>query len=131
VLERPSATAHREVAPFTALNRAGTAVHEPIHRFHLELPTDLLGTAPPTILRLGQPSFSKPHGRSTWSKAKSRPARVHELRQQLPGLTRGEGVVESAFGHYAPAVGPLPTRPRSDHNPLTLKEYLIHVVRRV
>ena len=58
-------------------------------------------------------------------------ARVDEVRQQLPGLTRGEGLLESAFGHYAPVLGPPPTRPRSDHNPLNRKEYLIHVVRRV
>jgi ribosomal protection tetracycline resistance protein len=32
-------------------------------------------------------------------------ARVHELQQQVPGLTRGEGVLESTFDHYAPAAG--------------------------
>ena len=29
-------------------------------------------------------------------------ARVHELNQQLPALTRGEGVLESAFDRYQP-----------------------------
>ena len=27
-------------------------------------------------------------------------AQVHELRRQLPGLTRGEGVLESEFSRY-------------------------------
>ena len=58
-------------------------------------------------------------------------ARVHELQQQLPPLTRGEGVLESAFDHYQPALGPTPRRARSDHNPLDRREYLLHVVRRV
>jgi ribosomal protection tetracycline resistance protein len=58
-------------------------------------------------------------------------ARVHELRQLLPALTRGEGLLESAFDRYEPAVGPIPIRPRSDHNPFNREEYLLHVARRV
>ena len=53
------------------------------------------------------------------------------LQQQLPALTRGEGVLESAFDHYRPVRGPAPSRPRTDHNPLDRKEYLLHVQRRV
>ncbi len=34
---------------------------------------------------------------------------VHVLRQQLPALTRGEGVLDSAFDHYQPAHGTIPT----------------------
>lgn len=59
-------------------------------------------------------------------------ARVHELQQRLPGLTRGEGELECAFDHYAPVVGgALPDRPRTDLNPLDRKEYLLNVTRRV
>lgn len=58
-------------------------------------------------------------------------ARVYELQQQLPALTRGEGVLEFAFDRYEPVRGAIPTRPRSDHNPLNRKEYLLHVMRRV
>ena len=58
-------------------------------------------------------------------------ARVHELQQQLPALTRGEGVLESAFDRYQPVRGTIPTRPRTDHNPLDRKEYLLRVTRRV
>jgi ribosomal protection tetracycline resistance protein len=57
-------------------------------------------------------------------------AKVHALRQALPPVTRGEGVLETAFDHYRPVQGPIPTRPRSDHNPLDRKEYLKQVLRR-
>ena len=71
------------------------------------------------------------HG-SSWRLEGDIPAaRVHELQQQLPALTRGEGVLESAFARYQPVRGTIPTRPRSDHNPLNRKEYLLHVLRRV
>jgi ribosomal protection tetracycline resistance protein len=46
-------------------------------------------------------------------------------------LTRGEGVLESAFDHYRVAPCPWPERSRTDHNPLDRREYLLHVQRRV
>jgi ribosomal protection tetracycline resistance protein len=58
-------------------------------------------------------------------------ARVHELQRQLPALTRGEGVLECAFDSYQPVPRTIPIRPRSDHNPLNRKEYLLRVARRV
>ena len=54
-------------------------------------------------------------------------ARVHELRLELPGLTRGEGVLESEFGRYEPVSGTVPTRARSDRNPLDRTQYLASV----
>ncbi len=60
-------------------------------------------------------------------------ARVHELQQQLPVLTHGEGVLETDFDvcRYRPVGGAPPTRPRTDHNPLNRKEYLMRLARRV
>jgi ribosomal protection tetracycline resistance protein len=55
---------------------------------------------------------------------------VHELQRRLPALTRGEGVLESAFDHYAPVRGPAPSRERTGPDPLDRKEYLLRVVRR-
>ena len=54
-------------------------------------------------------------------------ARVHELRLELPGLTRGEGVLECEFGRYEPVNGTVPTRPRSDWNPLDRAQYLASI----
>ena len=60
-------------------------------------------------------------------------ARVHKLRQHLPALTRGEGVLECDFevARYQPVGGKPPIRPRTDHNPLDREEYLLRVARRV
>ena len=58
-------------------------------------------------------------------------ARMHELQLQLRALTRGEGVLEFAFERYEPVRGTIPTRPRTDRNPLNREEYLLHVARRV
>ena len=58
-------------------------------------------------------------------------ARVHELQQQLPSLSRGEGALECVFARYLPVRGPIPTRPRSDFNALNRKEYMLHLARRI
>jgi ribosomal protection tetracycline resistance protein len=58
-------------------------------------------------------------------------ARMHLLQQQLGGATRGEGVLELTFARYEPVSGAIPTRPRSDYNPLNRNEYLLHLARRV
>jgi hypothetical protein len=39
--------------------------------------------------------------------------------------------VSKETGADSPVRGTTPTRPRTDHNPLNRKEYLLHVVRRV
>jgi ribosomal protection tetracycline resistance protein len=115
-----------------ALKQARTTVYEPIHRFHLELPTDLLGPVLPVLARLKAVSQTPElRGASCAVEGEIPAAQVHELQEQLPGLARGEGVLESAFDTYRPVRGPIPTRPRTDHNPINRKEYLLHVLRRV
>jgi ribosomal protection tetracycline resistance protein len=57
--------------------------------------------------------------------------RLGELRQQLPGLTGGEGLLDSAFARYRQLRGEVPVRHRTDHNPLRREEYLLHVQRGV
>ena len=116
----------------SALRQAGTRVYEPIHRFRLEVPTDTVGPLLPVLARLeAVPQTPATRGSSSTLEGEIPAARVHELQQQLPGLTRGEGMLESAFDRYQAVRGAIPTRPRSDHNPLNRKEYLLHVVRRV
>ncbi|WP_326707297.1 translation factor GTPase family protein [Streptomyces cyaneofuscatus] len=115
-----------------ALLRAGTQVYEPMHRFRLELPTDTFGALVPVLARLravpGQPEM---RGALCTLEGELPAARVHELQQLLPGLTRGEGMMESAFDGHRPVTGPVPERPRTDHDPLHRKEYLLRTVRRV
>ena len=115
-----------------ALARAGTRVLEPLHRFRLELPADTIGAVLPVLGRLrAVPRTTTVQGSSGVVEGEVPAARVHELERQLPGPTRGEGVLESAFDRYQPVRGPAPTRARTDHNPLDRKEYLLAVLRRV
>ncbi|MCF3130069.1 elongation factor G [Streptomyces olivochromogenes] len=116
-----------------ALRRAGTRVYEPMHRFRLQAPADTLGALLPVLARLGAvPQTTATHGAAAVLEGAVPAARVHELEQRLPGLTRGEGELESAFDHYAPVTrGAVPRRPRTDHNPLNRKEYLLNVTKRV
>jgi ribosomal protection tetracycline resistance protein len=116
-----------------ALRRAGTRVHEPLHRFRLEAPVDTLGALLPVLAALGAvPRTTATRGDTGVLEGTVPAARVHELEQRLPGLTRGEGELESAFEEYAPVThGTVPCRPRTDHNPLNRKEYLLNVTRRV
>ena len=131
----PDSTAadFRKLTPLvvmSALKRAGTVVCEPIHRFHLEFPVDTLGAILPALSRL-HALPEAPEVRGTWATLEGDvPAsRMNELQQQLRGLTRGEGVLELVFDRYEPVREPIPTRPRTDDNPLDRREYLVRVMR--
>ncbi|ARX86367.1 GTP-binding protein [Streptomyces alboflavus] len=124
----------RQLTPLVlmdALRRAGTRVHEPMHRFRLTAPADVFGTLLPALGRLrAVPHAPTAEGSVYIIDGVIPAARVHGLEQALPGLTRGEGELESAFDHYAPVTGTPPARPRTDHNPLDRKEYVQRVTRR-
>ncbi|MFH8988607.1 GTP-binding protein [Streptomyces sp. NPDC017940] len=124
----------RQLTPLVlmdALRRAGTRVHEPMHRFRLTVPADVFGTLLPALGRLrAVPHTPTAHGSTYVVEGVVPAARVHGLEQALPGLTRGEGELEAAFDHYAPVHGTPPGRPRTDHNPLDWKEYVQRVTRR-
>jgi ribosomal protection tetracycline resistance protein len=116
----------------TALKEAGTKVCQPIHRFHLELPADALGPVLPVIARMhGVPETPAISGSWCSLEGEIPAAEVHELRKRLPALTRGEGVLESAFDSYREVIGEPPVRPRTDHNPLDREDYLLRVAQRV
>ncbi|MFG1876465.1 GTP-binding protein [Sphaerisporangium sp. NPDC049003] len=115
-----------------ALKRAGTTVHEPMHRLSLEIPADTFGSVLPFLVRLrAVPRTPATRDATCLIDGEIPAASVHELEQWLPGLTRGEGVLECAFDHYEPVRGTPPSRPRSDHDPLHREEYLLRVQRRV
>lgn len=98
----------------------------------VEVPADVLAAALSVLARLdalpGQPVLE---GASYAVEGEIAAARVHELQQLLPGLTHGEGALETSFAGYRAVAGEPPTRRRSDDNPLNRKEYLLHVQRRV
>jgi ribosomal protection tetracycline resistance protein len=111
-----------------ALREAGTTVFEPMHRFHLDLPTDTVSDLLPVLARLRGVPLASGEGTLDGILPASN---VYSLQQVLPARTRGEGVLESAFDHYAPVRGRPPERERLDHNPLNRREYLLRVQRRV
>jgi ribosomal protection tetracycline resistance protein len=115
-----------------ALRQAGTVVCEPIHRFRLDAPADSLGAVLAVLARLGAvPGPPVPRGPAYLLEGEVPAARLHELQQRLSAPTSGEGGLETEFDRYQPVRGPVPVRPRTDHNPLDRKEYLLHTQRRV
>ena len=119
----------RQLTPLVlmaALAQAGTRVHEPVHSFRLEVPADVCGPVLPVLGRL----------RATWRppvlkglvcllEGEIPAGEVSGLERSLPGLTHGEGVLSAEFSHYQPVSGgPVPVRPRTDHNPLNREDYL-------
>jgi ribosomal protection tetracycline resistance protein len=115
-----------------ALKRAGTVVCEPTVRVSLEIPTELIAATMPVLARLGAavetPSIQR---KLSMIKAVLPAARADELQRQLPGLTAGEGVLESSFAGYQPVSGDQPTRRRTMPNPLNFNKYMMHLNRRV
>jgi ribosomal protection tetracycline resistance protein len=114
-----------------ALHEAGTTVCEPVHRFHLEIPSDTFGAVSRTLARLeGSVSSVATGATSSQLEGEIAAVRMHELQQRMPGLTRGEGVFTSAFDHYRPIRGDPPTRPRTDPDPLNRGAYLRQILPR-
>ncbi|HZX02152.1 translation factor GTPase family protein [Kribbella sp.] len=102
----------------TAIQQAGTTVHEPMHHFRLEIPTDTTRAVLATLARLRAiPQVPALAAETSTLEGEIPAAAVYELEQQLPALTRGEGVLESAFDRYQPVTGQVPSRPRTDPRP--------------
>jgi ribosomal protection tetracycline resistance protein len=124
---------YRKLTPLvlvSALRQAGTVVCEPIHRFRLDAPADGLGPLLALLPRLrAVPMVQERHGAALTVEGDIPAARVHQLRAELPALTRGEGVLECAFDRYEPVTGVVPTRPRTDHDPRHREVYLQRVTR--
>ena len=109
----------------TALERAGTWVCEPLVDLRLEVPAS---TAPGVVTALGQlkarvtGQFSA-NGLSTIG-AVLPVAHVRALQHRLPGLSMGEGIMETRPGGYQPVGQNPPRRPRSSPSPLDREAWL-------
>ncbi len=129
-----SASDFRNLTPLvlmTALQQAGTTVYEPVHSFRIETPAQALGQVAPALARLGAvPRTQALQGSSCVLEGDIPAVRVHDLQLQLPGLTGGEGVLESAFDRYEQTKNGVPSRLRSDKNPLNREEYLLQLTGR-
>ena len=129
----PDSTAadFRQLTPLVlmaAVRRAGTAVCEPTVDASLEVPAGSEGPVLAALTRLGASVRSPAAGvELSTIEATLSARRVQDLLRQLPGLTSGEGVLETRFGGYVPVIGAPPSRPRTTANPLHREEYLMSV----
>ncbi|MEU4742275.1 GTP-binding protein, partial [Actinosynnema sp. NPDC023658] len=123
-----SAADFRHLTPVVllrALERAGSAVHEPGHAVEVEVPDDSLSAVTGLLISLGADLGTAVESGSGWVVPGDVPARaLHDLASALPGLTRGEGSVWHEPGPARRVRGPAPTRARTDGNPLDREEYL-------
>jgi ribosomal protection tetracycline resistance protein len=123
-----SAADFRKLTPIVlmqALAAAGTAVCEPIVAARLELPAEAVGAVIACLARLGA-AVQPPALTAGLAvvEAEMPALLVRDLQRQLPGLTGGEGVLETEFAGYQPITGQPPTRRRTTANPLNLDAYL-------
>jgi ribosomal protection tetracycline resistance protein len=121
----PQADADRADAGAEA---ARAEVCEPPLDVSLEIPPDAIGAVLQALARHGA-LVQAPwlEAQVTTIHAVVPAARVHDLQRELPGLTGGEGVLESAFGGYRAVTGTAPARPRTTASPLNREEYLMQL----
>ena len=108
----------RQLTPLVlmaALREAETRVCEPVHRFRLELPAETLAA---TLAMLAEvravPYKTTPQGASFVLEGDIPAAQVHHLILLLPGVTHGDGLLDTSFDHYRPVTGSPPSRPCTD-----------------
>jgi ribosomal protection tetracycline resistance protein len=96
-----------------ALERAGTEVCEPVIRLRIETPSDTVGGLLTSVARLGGVvEQTSPQGDLSTIHTVIAAAQAQHLRRQLPGLTGGEGSIETTFAGYEPVRGTPPVRHR-------------------
>jgi len=104
-----------------ALERAGTWVCEPLAALSLEIPASTAQGVLATLGRLGGRVTGQFSANGLTRASATLPvARVRTLQHQLPGLSMGEGILETRPGGYQPVGENPPTRPRSRSSPSPL-----------
>jgi ribosomal protection tetracycline resistance protein len=115
----------------TALERAGTWVCEPLADLALEMPASTAQAVLGLLGRLG----GRVHGQFS-ANGLSRVgavlpvAHVRTLQHRLPGLSMGEGILETRPGGYQPIGDNPPKRPRSRPSPLERDAWLASLTKR-
>jgi ribosomal protection tetracycline resistance protein len=88
-----------------ALAEAGTVVCEPMHRFAIEGPAPALTATLGALPRFGAIPDPPVVGARFRLGGVLPAARIAALERALPGLTHGEGTVETAYDGYRPRQG--------------------------
>jgi ribosomal protection tetracycline resistance protein len=116
----------------TALARAGTLVCEPMSDLSLEMPASTAPAVLGTVARLGGRVRGQFMANGlTRAQAVLPVARVRTLRNQLPGLSMGEGVLDVRPGGYQPIGDNPPKRERSRPSPRDRDAWLAWLSKRV
>lgn len=111
-----------------ALKQAGTQVYEPVSRFELEVPAESASAVLLNLVECGAvPETTRGQGCNCLVEGTIPARTVQKLEQRLPGLSQGEGVMVTRFHGFQPVVGPVPSRRRSDLNPVDRAEYMLRV----
>jgi ribosomal protection tetracycline resistance protein len=114
-----------------AVERAGTWVCEPLAALSLEIPASTAQGVLATLGRLGGRVTGQFSANDlTRASAVLPVARVRVLQHQLPGLSMGEGTLETRPGGYQPIGEHPPTRPRSGPSPLDRDAWLASLAKR-
>ena len=96
-----------------AIARARTVVCEPVHRVVLEVPAPSLGPTRSLLARVGAvPLTTEPCGDYVVVTGDVSADRVHALTLELPGVSRGEGVLTTRLDHFRPRGGDAAMVPR-------------------
>jgi ribosomal protection tetracycline resistance protein len=115
----------------TALARAGTWVCEPLSDLVLEMPSSTAQGVLAALGRLGGRVTGQFSANGlTRASAVLPVARVRLLQHQLPGLSMGEGILETRPGGYQPIGSDPPRRPRSTPSPLDRDAWLASLAKR-
>lgn len=94
-----------------AMVAAGTRVYEPCHEVEVEVPPDTVGAITGLLQRAEARIHDTGIGPEYWTVTGELPARrVHEVQQQVAGLTRGEGGWSSRPGGDRLVAGSPPVR---------------------
>jgi ribosomal protection tetracycline resistance protein len=109
-----------------AIREAGVVVCEPMTAVRIEAPVDSgRGIAGVVVSSGGRILGQHSANTRTTIVALVQAGRVHEVQNRIPGLTGGEGVVETSFAGYHPVIAdPPPARRRTRPDPFNRVLYL-------
>ncbi|MGC8487693.1 MAG: GTP-binding protein [Clostridia bacterium] len=123
----------RRLAPLvvmSALKEAQTEVLEPYHRFSLDVPEDTAGAVLGLVVRRHGTADTVETAAGRTRLAGLIPvAEIVGLKRELPGKSRGEGVMTTDFDRFQPVRGEPPVRPRTGPDPGNPEAYLMWVRR--
>jgi hypothetical protein len=120
------------IVSMTALRAAGSVVCEPLVTAAVEVPTSSVQRVLTALGRLGA-SIGEVAATGDETTVEATPTSLDavELQRALPGLTGGEGVIETAFGGYGRCRRRPPRRPRTMVDPLDRQAYVASLGRRI